>query len=201
MAKKRVLTEIHIASVSSGTTPVSGFLALYTKSDNKFYTKTSAGLESSLAREGTDVSFSSIAVTGNVDGVDISAFKTAYDGHTHTESMVIACSNESDTLVASSTNAIMSFRMPYAVSIIELRASLSGGGTGITEVDIKEGGTTIFGTNKLTIDDGERSSTTAATAYDLSDSHWAEDAEMKIYLTSAPTGGKGLKVTLIYTKS
>jgi hypothetical protein len=86
------------------------------------------------------------------------------------------------------------------MKLTEVRASLTGAGStsGTTTIDINESGTTILST-KLTIDQGEKTSTTAATAAVISDSILLDDSEITIDI-DAVTGGAdetGLKVTLI----
>jgi hypothetical protein len=74
-------------------------------------------------------------------------------------------------------------------------------GTGLVTIDIKfgstggGGGTSIFST-KLTIDDGELTSTTAATPCVLSTSTHTDDAEMSIIVEGAGTDTAGLTVRL-----
>jgi len=88
--------------------------------------------------------------------------------------------------------------------LTDVRASLTGAGStsGTTTIDINESGSTILST-KLTIDQGEKTSETAATAAVISDSALADDAEITIDI-DAVTGGAdetGLKVWLIGTKA
>ncbi|HEX7824951.1 MAG TPA: hypothetical protein VF477_08625 [Mycobacterium sp.] len=115
-------------------------------------------------------------------------------------SMTIACSDES-TAITAGTNKVK-FRMPHAVSLTGVRASLStaqatSGGGGIFTVDINEAGATILST-KLTIDNTELTSVTAATAAVISDASLADDAEISIDVDQIGDGtAKGLKVTLI----
>jgi len=93
----------------------------------------------------------------------------------------------------------MTFRMPYAFTLSAVRASVTTAPTGSTIiVDINEGGTTILSTN-LTIDAGEKTSTTAATAAVISDTALADDAEITIDVdqVGSSTAGAGLKVYLI----
>lgn len=114
-----------------------------------------------------------------------------------TEAITIALSDETTDVVAGV--AAVTYRMPYAFTITDVRSSLSTAGvTGLTTVDINEGGTTILST-KLTIDSTEKTSTTAATAVVVSDSAIADDAELTfdIDLVATGTAPKGLKVTLI----
>jgi hypothetical protein len=118
------------------------------------------------------------------------------------ESFVIAISDETTALTTGTAKA--TFRMPYAFTLTDVRASLTGAGStsGTTTFDINEGGTTILST-KLTIDNTEKTSTTAATPAVISDSSLADDAEITIDI-DAVTGGAdetGGKITLIGYKS
>ncbi len=111
----------------------------------------------------------------------------------------VAASDETTTLTAGT--AKLTFRMPHAMTLTEVRASLTTvSSSGVVTVDINEGGSTILST-KLTIDASELTSTTAATAAVISDSSLADDAEITIDIDGAGTGAKGLKVTLIGTRS
>jgi hypothetical protein len=111
----------------------------------------------------------------------------------------LACSDETTALTAGT--AKITFRMPYAMTLTAVRASLSTAQTsGSTfTVDINESGSTILST-KLTIDNTEKTSTTAAAAAVISDTALADDAEITIDIDTVGDGtAKGLKVTLIGT--
>jgi hypothetical protein len=113
----------------------------------------------------------------------------------------LAASDESTALTTGT--AKVTFRMPHAMTLTGVRASLSTAqSTGsIFTVDINEGGTSILST-KLTIDNTEKTSTTAATAAVISDSALADDAEITIDIDQIGDGtAKGLKVTLIGTRA
>lgn len=113
----------------------------------------------------------------------------------------IACSDESTALTTGT--AKVTFRMPRAVTLTAVRASLSVAQTSgsIFTVDINEGGSTILST-KITIDNGEKTSTTAATAPVISDTTLADDAEITIDIDQVGDGtAKGLKVFLIGTRT
>jgi hypothetical protein len=113
-----------------------------------------------------------------------------------TESFVIACSDESTALTTGT--AKVTFRMPYGYTLTAVRASVTTAPTGAEIiVDINESGTTILST-KLTINAGEKTSTTATPAV-ISDSSLADDAEMTIDIDQIGSGtaGAGLKVYLI----
>jgi hypothetical protein len=112
------------------------------------------------------------------------------------ETFVIALSDETSDLTTGTAKA--TFRMPFAMTVTEVKASVATAPTGSAlTVDINEGGNSILST-KLSIDAGEKTSTTAATPAVISDSSLAEDAEISfdIDAVGSTTPGKGLKVTL-----
>ena len=114
-----------------------------------------------------------------------------------TESLVIACSDETTALAIGAGK--VTFRMPYAFTLTAVRASLTIAQTSgsILTVDINEGGSSVLST-KLTIDNTEKTSTTAATAAVVSDASLADDAEITIDIDQVGDGtAKGLKVYLI----
>ena len=120
---------------------------------------------------------------------------------TNVQSIVVAASDET-TALATGT-AKVTFRMPYAFTLTSVRASLTTAQASgsIFTVDINEGGTTILST-KLTIDNTEKTSTTAATAAVISDVNLADDAEITIDIDQIGDGtAKGLKITLIGTRA
>lgn len=116
-------------------------------------------------------------------------------------SICIAASDETTALTTGAAKA--TFRMPHAMTLTEIRASLTTAQSSgsIFMVDVNEGGTTIIST-KITIDNGEKTSTTAATPPVISDSALADDAEITIDIDQVGDGtAKGLKVYLIGTRS
>jgi phage-related tail fiber protein len=142
------------------------------------------------------------AGTGNAE--DLTAAQAAAILGTNvksTESLIIACSDETTALTAG--NGKITFRMPYAFTVSEVRASLTTAQTSgsIFTVDFNESGTTIFSTT-LTIDNTEKTSTTAATPAVISDTSLADDAEITIDIDQIGDGSaKGLKVCLIGTRT
>jgi hypothetical protein len=115
--------------------------------------------------------------------------------------LVVAASDETTALTAGT--AKITFRMPRAVTLTAVRASLTTAQASgsIFTVDINESGTSILST-KLTIDNTEKTSTTAATPPVISDANLADDAEMTIDIDQIGDGtAKGLKVTLIGTRA
>jgi hypothetical protein len=113
--------------------------------------------------------------------------------------LVVAASDETTALTAGT--AKITFRMPRAVTLTAVRASLTTAQASgsIFTVDINEGGTSILST-KLTIDNTEKTSSTAATPPVISDVNLADDAEMTIDIDQIGNGtATGLKVMLIGT--
>lgn len=116
---------------------------------------------------------------------------------TNVQSIVAAASDETTALTTGT--AKVTFRMPYAFTLTSVRASLTTAQASgsIFTVDINESGTTILST-KLTIDNTEKTSTTAATPPVISDASLADDAEITVDIDQVGNGtAKGLKVTLI----
>jgi hypothetical protein len=113
----------------------------------------------------------------------------------------LAISDETTALTTGT--AKLTFRMPYAMTLTEVRASLTTAGTtsGTTTFDINEGGVSVLST-LLTIDFGDTTSVGATTPAVISDSALADDAVITIDV-DAITGGAteaGGKITLIGTR-
>lgn len=109
----------------------------------------------------------------------------------------IACSDETTALTTGVAKA--TFRVPFAMTLTAVRASVTTAPTGANlVVDINEGGVSILST-KLSIDATEKTSTTATTPPVISDSSLADDAEMTIDIDQigSTIAGAGLKVWLI----
>jgi hypothetical protein len=105
-----------------------------------------------------------------------------------------------DETTATTTGTKMTWRAPFAMTITDVRASLTtASSSGLPTVNILEGGVTIFST-KLTIDANELTSTTAATPYVLSDTALADDASITFAVDVAGTTSAGLKVKIFYTR-
>lgn len=117
--------------------------------------------------------------------------------HTATWSLV-----ESDKEVAIGTALGGDWRIPgnRAIKIKKVGAYVdTAGTTGVTTIDINEAGTSILST-KITIDSGEKSSQTAATAPVISDTNIAADAILTFDVDGvSTTKPKGLKVYIEFT--
>ena len=125
------------------------------------------------------------------------------DGRPPVESaeLLLAASDESTNLTAGT--AKITFRMPFAMTLTAIpRASLStaqASGSLLT-VDINEGGTTLLST-KLTFDNNELTTDSAATPAVLSDTALADNAEITVDVDTVGTAGaRGLKVLLRGTR-
>jgi hypothetical protein len=109
----------------------------------------------------------------------------------------VACSDET-TPLTTGVNKIR-FRAPHAMTLLAVRASLSivQSSGSILTVDINKNGTTILST-KLTIDNSEFTSTTAATPAVISVPSIADDDDITVDIDQVGDGTAcGLKVTLI----
>ena len=192
------------------------------------FQKTSASNSLIFARSGTDTlngSASNITITDvnaqiqfvsddnspdNWVGVNLSQI-TVGTGLTKTGSVVaidqthlkqtiaIACGDEI-TATAAGT-AVVTFHMPYAFTLTGVKAGVTTAPVGsVLTVDINEAGSTCL-TTKLTIDAGEKTSGTAATAAVIGGAGpaLADNALMTIDVDGVGSGtaGAGLKVYLI----
>ena len=109
--------------------------------------------------------------------------------------IVVACSDEATAITSGA--AKVTFRMPFAATLISVRASLTAATTGTEmQIDINEAGTSVFnaGTATLRIDSGATTSVGATNAFVISDSSLADNAVMTIDVDQVGTGAKGLKV-------
>ena len=109
----------------------------------------------------------------------------------------LSCSDLTTAITTGTTKAY--FRSPLAFTLTDVRASLLTAQTSgnIFTVDINESGTSILST-KLTIDNTEKTSVTAATPAVISDTAIADDAEITIDVDQVGSGtAAGLIVTLI----
>ena len=117
-------------------------------------------------------------------------------------SLTVACSDETSDLT---TGTKATFRMPQAATITAVRASVTTAPAGsVLTVDInKATGPASLLSTKLTIDAGEKTSTTAATAaiLDTNENGVVDDEEITIDIDTigSSTAGAGLKVTIYYT--
>jgi hypothetical protein len=111
----------------------------------------------------------------------------------------MACSDETTDLAVATSVYI--FRMPFAMTLTGVKASVNTAPTGATvTVDINESAVSVLST-KLTIDATEKTSLTAAIPAVISDSALADDSEITIDIdqVGSTITGAGLKLTLYGT--
>jgi hypothetical protein len=111
------------------------------------------------------------------------------------ESFVVSVTDEATPVIAG--NAKITFRMPKARTLTAIKASLNtaqASGSTFT-VDVNESGATILST-KLTFDNTESTTVTAATAAVISDASLASDAVVTVDVDQIGNGSAvGLKIT------
>ncbi len=117
------------------------------------------------------------------------------------EAIQLAASDESTALTTGT--AKVTFRMPFKMTLTDVRASLTTAQTSgsIFTVDVNLNGTSVLST-KLTIDNTEKTSVSAATPAVISTSSLADDSEITIDIDQIGDGtAKGLKITLNGTRA
>jgi hypothetical protein len=141
---------------------------------------------------------------GTTDTVQVGAGLTLSGGVLRSKSdtlaMIIAASDETTALTTG--NAKVTFRAPFAMRIVGVRANVNTASTsGTPTIDINDTSVSIFST-LLTIDANEKTSVTAATAavIDSAKRDIGDDDEMTIDIDTAGTGTKGLKITIYYIR-
>lgn len=131
-------------------------------------------------------------IDNNGGNISITGFSV-----TTTCDFIMACSDLTTAITTGTTKAY--FRTPYSFTLTDVRASLLTAQTsGNTfTVDVNSGGTSVLST-KLTIDNTEKTSTTAATPPVLSLSAITNDALIEVDVDQIGSGtAKGLIVSLI----
>ena len=117
------------------------------------------------------------------------------------EAIQVAASDEITALTVGTGKT--TFRLPYGMTLTGVRASLTTAQTSgtIFTVDIIYNNVSVLST-KLTIDNTEKTSTTAAIPAVITTSALADDGEIRIDITQIGDGtAKGLKITLLGTRS
>lgn len=133
--------------------------------------------------------------------ITVDAFGRAIAVSERNENEVLIIAIGDETTAITTGTAKTTFRMPFAMTVTAVRASLTtDSSSGTPTFDINESGTTILST-KLTIDATEKTSTTAAVPAVISDSALADDAEMTIDVDVAGTGAAGAKIYIIGTRT
>lgn len=108
-----------------------------------------------------------------------------------------ACSASTGNLATGP--AVVTFRMPFAMTLTSVRASVSTAPTGSSiSLGINQSGASVLSTD-LTINAGAKTSTTASVPAVISNPNLTDDAEITIDIdqVGSSTPGVGLVVTLI----
>ena len=200
-------------------TTSAGDLITYDGSDNIRLAIGTAGQVLKVNSSANGVEWGAASGAGSIDG--LTDVDTSSSGHVPADEQVltwdagmshwmpkalpveigIAVSDETTALTTGAAKT--TFRMPHAMTLTAVRANVATAPAGADlVVDINEGGTTIFSTN-LSIDDGEKTSTTAVTPAVISDTALADDAEITVDIDQigSSTAGAGLKIWLIGTRA
>ena len=118
------------------------------------------------------------------------------------ECLAIAVSDETTDLTVGTAKA--TFRMPYAFTLTDIRASVTTAPTGQGLIaDVNVNGSTLMTTDKLDIDATEKSTETAANAPALTTTLLFDDDEITVDIdqVGSTVAGAGLKVYLIGRKT
>lgn len=190
-----VVTGVNYATVEQYNIEhaASGWWApVYDIDDSSNLWKGSARWHVVLAGTGVDTTF----LVNGAQNVVYTRLESASAGMT---TLAVAASDE--TTAITTGTAKVTFRNPFPTAFVvsSAKASLSTAQTSgsIFTVDVNEAGSSILST-KITIDNGEKTSTTAATPPVLSDRSIAADAEITIDVDQVGDGtAKGLKVYLL----
>lgn len=181
---------------------VNGAIDLQTNSASRLHLN-----DSGMQLGGANARVTTVLDQDDMSGDSATALATQQSIKAYVDNEIAAIPAEWSVAASDETTAIttgtakVTFRMPFAMTLTAVRASLTTASTsGVVTVDINEGGSTILST-KLTIDQDEKTSTSAATPAVISDAALADDAEMTIDIDGAGTGATGLKVLLIGTRA
>jgi hypothetical protein len=120
----------------------------------------------------------------------------------HPQDVIVIPVGDESTALTTGANKVR-FRMPFAATLLAVRANVNTAPTGSTlVVDINEAGTSVLGT-KLSIDATESSSTTAASSATITDSSLADNAEISVDIDQigSTVAGAGLKVSLFVRRA
>ena len=167
-----------------------------------------AGYQGSVGYTGSVGYLGSVGYQGSAGATGPQGPSGGQDGYTGSagtfgpQTITVAMSDEATALTVG--NGKLTIRAPYAFYLNGTpRASLVAQGASVTTVDVKVNGSSIFGTNKLTIDASEKTSVTAAVSPSFTPNSLlvADDSEIRFDILTAGTGATGLKVTLYVQKN
>lgn len=137
-------------------------------------------------------------------GLDANALSVNGDNINPEGVWIIAISDRTTALTASTSTAVEEFYAPFACTITDVKGTVLTApvGSGIV-IDIHEAGTTIMSTNKINIDSTTKKSDDASTQPSVSDTSIADGALIEFFVDSvgSTTAGAGAKVYIYYKRS
>ena len=146
-----------------------------------------------------DVSFNSVTGLTSIGTIESNIISATTYFNTPFE-LIAAASDETTPITTGTTK--VTFRMPCSITLTGVRASLTTAQTsGSTfTVDINQNGSSILST-EITIDNTQKTSTTATIPPVISTSSLIDDDEMTVDVDVVGSGdATGLKITLIGTR-
>jgi hypothetical protein len=180
-------------SVPSGGTPALTLSTSNAAGSAATYVKTDATIAAFDATVPTTSAPQDAAATGSAG---TAARRDHKHGRADSQAFEAALSNE---LSPVTTASAVTFRMPFALTVTAVRASLktAQASGSILTVDIKKNGTSILST-LITIDNTEKTSVTAVTPPVISTASISDDDEILMTVTQIGDGtAVGCKATLI----
>ncbi len=116
------------------------------------------------------------------------------------ESMIVPLNGIGD---APTTGVKYSCEFPYAVTLQQVLATLATAQTSgsIFTLDVLISGVSVFTTNKVTIDNGEKTSATALTAANLTTTAIPANTPVTFQITQVGVGGAGANAYLVFTRT
>ena len=176
-------TTPHLAfGAASGNTFISSSLIVDNHTEAANVVAIINRVNSTTPGQNTGLAYTNLNIELTTDNDDITSFQ-------------LAVSDLITALTIGTSKAY--FRMPRSMIVSEVRGSLLTASTsGAVTIDINKNGSTILST-KLTIDQDEKTSVTAAVPPVISDETLADDDEITVDIDVAGTGALGLIVALI----
>ena len=157
------------------------------------------GVETSIVLNSAN-SFAFFSLDSSDTVYQIGPWSDAQDEGSLRETIIVSLGDE-DTAIEVGTG-IVTFRIPFSLTLEEIKASSNTAPTGANLIiDINQDGTSILST-KLSIDAGEKTSSTATTPAVISTSALVEDSEISFDFdqVGSSVAGAGIKVYLMGTR-
>lgn len=129
---------------------------------------------------------------------DGSGWLVTQDTRAPYETWAVAMSDETTSITSGAAKTTFQFPVGFEITETPIASVTSVSTSGVVTVDINDDGTTIFSSNKLTIDQGEKTSTTAAAVATISAPLRIASGSIMTFDVDTPgTAAKGLKVYML----